>query len=160
DFTLSGTGPMVEIYSDRIEVTNSGTPLVKPERLIDAAPRSRNEALASLMRRMGICEERGSGWDQIAALVESSDLPAPLVEADDDFMRVTLFAHRSFKDLTSEEKVRAVYYHSCLQFVRRQRTTNSSLRERFRVSDSNKAAVSRLIRDALQAGVIKPYDEN
>jgi predicted HTH transcriptional regulator len=28
DFTLTGTGPMVEIFSDRIEITNPGTPLI------------------------------------------------------------------------------------------------------------------------------------
>ena len=62
DFFVSGAGPMIEIFADRIEIGNPGTPLVATERFVDSPPRSRNEALASLMRRIGICEERGSGW--------------------------------------------------------------------------------------------------
>lgn len=52
---------MVEIFDDRMEINNPGVPLVDPSRMLDSPPRSRNERLASLMRRMGICEERGSG---------------------------------------------------------------------------------------------------
>jgi predicted HTH transcriptional regulator len=158
DFSVRGAGPVIEVYEDRLEVTNPGQPLMDPSRLIDAAPQSRNEALAALMRRMGMCEERGSGWDQIAALVETTDLPAPLVETHDDFMRVILFTHRPFTELTKEERVRAVYFHACLQYVRRYRMTNASLRERFRIPDSRKAVVSRLIKDALDTGVVVAYD--
>ena len=64
DFLVTGAGPMVEIFEDRIEITNPGVPLVDTQRFVDSPPRSRNEALASFMRRIGICEERGSGWDR------------------------------------------------------------------------------------------------
>jgi ATP-dependent DNA helicase RecG len=65
DFFMGGVSPMVEIFEDRIEVTNPGIPLVDTQRFVDTPPRSRNEGLASLMRRIGICEERGSGWDKV-----------------------------------------------------------------------------------------------
>jgi predicted HTH transcriptional regulator len=67
DFFVTGAGPIVEIFEDRIEITNPGTPLVDTDRFVDTSPKSRNEGLASLMRRMGICEERGSGWDKVVA---------------------------------------------------------------------------------------------
>ena len=41
DFFLKGTGPMVEIFSDRMEITNPGTPLVAVERFLDSPPKSR-----------------------------------------------------------------------------------------------------------------------
>jgi predicted HTH transcriptional regulator len=50
---------------DRIEITNPGEPLVDPQRFVDSPPKSRNEVLASLMRRFRICEERGSGIDKV-----------------------------------------------------------------------------------------------
>ena len=56
---------------------NPGIPLVKPERFIDAAPRSRKEALAALMRRMRICEEQGTGVDKVITSVELFQLPPP-----------------------------------------------------------------------------------
>ena len=70
DFFATGTGPMVEIFEGRIEITNPGEPLVDTQRFLDSPPTSRNEVLASLMRRFQICEERGSGIDKVAIEVE------------------------------------------------------------------------------------------
>ena len=56
DFSVTGAGPMVEIFADRMEITNPGEPLVDTLRFIDTPPRSRNEQLAALMRRMKFCE--------------------------------------------------------------------------------------------------------
>ena len=49
---MTGTGPTVELFGNRMEIVNPGAPLVEPARFIDSPPRSRNEALASLMRRI------------------------------------------------------------------------------------------------------------
>jgi predicted HTH transcriptional regulator len=77
DLTLRGSGPLIEIFADRIEITNPGIPLVEPQRFIDAPPQSRNDTLAALMRRFGICEERGSGVDKVIFHVEAYQLPPP-----------------------------------------------------------------------------------
>jgi len=77
DFTIRGTGPMIEIFSDRMEITNPGIPLIDTLRFIDEPPQSRNEALASFMRRVNICEEQGSGIDKIILQVKMFQLPAP-----------------------------------------------------------------------------------
>lgn len=70
DLSITGTGIMIEIFPDRIEITNPGVPLVDTDRFIDTAPKSRNETLASLMRRLNICEERGSGIDRAIESIE------------------------------------------------------------------------------------------
>jgi predicted HTH transcriptional regulator len=80
DFSLSGAGPMVEIFDGRIEITNPGEPLVDTDRFLDSPPTSRNEGLASLMRRFRICEERGSGIDKVVAQLELYQLPPPVFE--------------------------------------------------------------------------------
>ena len=61
DMTITGAGPMVELFRNRLEITNPGAPLVDADRFLDAPPRSRNEALAALMRRMGLCERPIAG---------------------------------------------------------------------------------------------------
>ncbi|WP_280116276.1 ATP-binding protein [Leucobacter coleopterorum] len=61
DFSLAGTGPLVEVFDDRVEFTNPGKPLISTRRFVDLPPHSRNEHLASLMRKAHIVEERGSG---------------------------------------------------------------------------------------------------
>lgn len=158
DFFMTGAGPMVEIFEDRIEITNPGAPLVDTQRFVDTPPRSRNEGIASLMRRIGICEERGSGWDKVVFQTELYQLPAPLPEATEDHTRVVLFAHRPLSKMDKADRVRAVYLHSCLRYVNREHMTNTSVRERFGIGMENKAMASRLIRDALDAGVIKLDD--
>ena len=51
DFFATGSGPLVEIFANRVEVTNPGEPLVETLRFLDAPPKSRNEGTAALMRR-------------------------------------------------------------------------------------------------------------
>lgn len=158
DFTVTGAGPMVEIFEDRMEITNPGRPLVSTDRFLDSPPRSRNESLASFMRRVGICEERGSGVDKVVFQTEFYQLPAPIFETTDDATRCVLFAHKALNDMGREEKVRACYLHACLRYVGRDPMTNASLRERFGIDARNAATASRIIRDALSDAVIKPYD--
>lgn len=106
DFFITGTGPMVEIFEGRIEITNPGPPLVDARRFVDSPPKSRNESLASLMRRVGICEERGSGWDKVVSQTERFQLPAPSVEAGSHYTRVVLFGHRPLSGMDRSERVR------------------------------------------------------
>src|SRR5690554_2010386 len=65
DFSITGTGPMIELFDQRMEITNPGIPLVDTQRFLDSPPQSRNESLASFMRRINICEERGTGVDKV-----------------------------------------------------------------------------------------------
>mgnify|MGYP000023231058 CR=1 FL=1 len=160
DFNITGAGPMIEVYASRIEITNPGTPLVETDRFLDSPPRSRNEGIASLMRRMDICEERGSGIDKVVIQSEIYQLPAPYFEALNDDTRCILFAHREFKEMDRDEKIRACYLHAVLKYIHRKPMNNATLRERFGIEIGNSAMVSRVLKLALEAGAIKPYDES
>jgi ATP-dependent DNA helicase RecG len=160
DFFVSGAGPMVEIFGGRIEITNPGEPLVDTQRFVDTPPKSRNEGLASLMRRFRICEERGSGIDKVVFQVELFQLPAPLFEAPPAFTRSVLFAYRPLSKMDKADRLRAMYQHACLRYVNRQYLVNASVRERFGIEPANKAAASRLIREALEAGMIRLVNED
>ncbi len=156
----TGTGPMVEIFDDRMEITNPGEPLVDTRRFVDTPPKSRNEVLASLMRRFRICEERGSGIDKVVAQVELYQLPAPCFEVPEGFTRAVLFAHQPLVKMSKADRIRACYLHACLKRVMRDYLTNASLRERFGVEERNKATVSRHIREAVEDGAIRLFDED
>lgn len=158
DLFVTGAGPMVEIFDDRIEITNPGEPLVDTQRFVDTPPKSRNEVLASLMRRFRICEERGSGIDKVVLQVELFQLPAPLFESPEGFTRTVLFAHKPLSAMDKADRVRACYLHACLCYVTRKEMTNTTLRARFGVEEHNRATVSRLIREAVEAGVIVAAD--
>ncbi|MBD2857872.1 putative DNA binding domain-containing protein [Spongiibacter sp. KMU-158] len=158
DFSATGTGPMIEIFDTRMEITNPGIPLVETDRFLDSPPQSRNEALASFMRRINICEERGSGVDKVVFQTEFYQLPAPIFEVTDNHTRSVLFGHKPFSEMDKEDRIRACYLHCCLRYVNREPTNNSSLRERFGIEQRNQAQVSRVIRDTIAAGRIRPYD--
>jgi len=158
DFGMSGTGPMVEIFSNRIEVSNPGVPLGDIDRLLDQPPISRNEALAKFMRRIGICEERGGGVDKVVLETERAQLPPPKWLTNGNTAIAILFARKQFSDMDKAERIRACYLHACLKWVMSEDMTNATLRERFGLNGKNTAAVSRIIREALDAGMIKPAD--
>ena len=130
------------------------------DRFVDTPPRSRNEVLASHMRRINVCEERGSGIDKVVFQTELYQLPAPLFEVTGGCTRVVLFAPRDLAKMDREDRVRACYLHACLRYVSRKFLTNASLRERFGIKAKHSATASRLIRDAIEAGRILPHDPN
>lgn len=158
DMTLTGAGPQIELFEDRIEVTNPGRPLVQADRMIDLPPRSRNEALASLMRRMGFCEEQGSGLDKVITQVELFQLPPPLFRESQDSMQVILYGPRSFAYMTHDERARACYQHAVLKFLSGERMKNATLCERFGIESRNASQASSVIRKALEARLIKVAD--
>jgi len=160
DLHVTGASPMVEIFDDRIEITNPGKPLVATDRFVDAPPRSRNEAMARLMRRFGICEERGSGIDKVVFQIELFQLPAPLFETPPDSTRVVLFARKKLTKMDKEDRVQACYLHACLKRVERDFLTNGSLRKRFGVDEHNRSTISRYIRETVDAEMIRAFDQD
>ncbi len=158
DFTISGTGPKVEVFVNRIEITNPGTPLIDTKRFVDYPPKSRNKKIASFMRRIGICEEIGTGIDKVLQQVELSQLPAPDFIALQDHTQVVLYAHKELSEMSTDEKTRACYLHACLFYVLREKITNSSLRKRFKMSDKNYSVASKIIKETIDADLIKRAD--
>lgn len=157
DLTLSGASVMIEMYADRVEVSNPGRPPIDVTRFIDEY-RSRNERMADLMRRFGICEEKGSGVDKVVAAAEVYQLPAPDFRVGEVRTTAVLFAHQDFGEMSKSDRVRACYQHCCLQYVCGKKMSNQSLRERFGLSESKAATVSLVIGATKEAGLIKADD--
>ncbi|WP_461103291.1 ATP-binding protein [Spirosoma koreense] len=160
DFSVRGVNPMIEIFDDRIEFSNPGRllPSKKIDRLIGTTPESRNEILASAFRRYNICEERGSGMAKTVASIELYGLPPLRFEETSTSFRVIMYSPRSFADMTPTERIEACYQHSIIRYFSSSGLTNTSLRERFKLSERQRSQVSRVIRDALTQGRIKPKD--
>lgn len=157
DFRITGASVMVEIYADRVEISNPGDPLVPVDRFIDGY-QSRNERLADLMRRFAICEEKGSGVDKVIQAIELHQLPAPDFRAGFKRFSVVLSAPRPFEAMERNDRTRACYQHCCLCYVLSRKMTNQSLRERFKLPESKAESISRAIRDATDAGKIRLAD--
>ncbi|MBR6429102.1 MAG: transcriptional regulator [Clostridia bacterium] len=153
DLNANGA-PIVSIFADRLEITNPGEPLIKYDRFIDHPPVSRNEALATAMRKLGICEERGSGYDKVIKYVEEKNLPAPTILSYGDWAKVSLYFKSGFDSFTKEERINACYAHVCLNYVAGKASNNSSLRMRFQLPESKMYVVSRVFKAACDEGLI------
>ncbi len=128
--------------------------LVPLERFIDGY-QSRNERLADLMRRMGICEEKSSGIDRVVQAAELFQLPAPDFRSGFRRTTVTIFGPRPFEEMDRNDRVRACYQHCALKWVMSEHMTNQSLRERFHLGDDKAAIASQVIAATTEAGLIK-----
>ena len=157
DFNESGTSVMIEIYDDRMEISNPGRPFIPPDRFIDEY-QSRNERLADVMRRLGICEEKGSGVDKVIQAAELFQLPAPDFRVGERRTAAVLFAHQTLDDMDRNDRIRACYQHCCLRYVMNEKMTNQSLRERFKLLEDKVASVSQIIAATVDAGKIKLAD--
>ena len=147
---------MVEIFEDRIEISNAGEPLIDVLRFIDHAPVSRNEKLASFMRRLNICEERGSGIDKVILAIEFFQLPAPNFLANENFTKVIVYSSKKLKQMDKEDKIRACYQHCAIKYVTNDLMTNESLRNRLNISKKNYPIASKIISNSIKKGLIKP----
>lgn len=160
DFSIRGSGPMIEIFEDRIEFTNPGKllPTKKLDRLIRTTPESRNEILAAAFRRYNICEERGSGFEKSVQAIELYGLPPLKFEESENAFKVTMFSPRKFADMSNEERIEACYQHSIIMYFGEGGFNNTSLRKRFGMHDKQAPQISKLIRDAIEAKKIKSKD--
>ncbi len=162
DFSISGAGPLIEIFDDRIEVSNPGglLPSKRLDRLIGTQPESRNEQLARAFRRYRICEERGSGLLKAGLQVELYGLPPIDFEAGPNHFKVSLFTPRTFALMSTRERLEACYQHAVLKHYSGSAMTNKSLRERLKMSEKQRSMVSVLIQEAIDRKLVKAADPN
>ena len=155
DFLMGGASVMIEIYADRVEISSPGEPLVPVERFIDGY-QSRNERLADLMRRVGICEEKSSGVDRVVQAAEVCQLLAPDFRSGFRRTSAIIYGPKLFDEMDRNDRVRACYQHCALKWVTLQPMTNQSLRARFLLGEDKAAIASQVIAATINAKLIKP----
>lgn len=161
DLADAQAGPLVNIYENRIEFSNPGASLIPTPRLLNAQPKTRNKELVSALRRMGLCEEGGTGWDRIVAACEQEHMLAPKVTSSEVAgTTVTLYTGIAYDRMTKRERVEATYWHACLKYSQGGSMSNQTLRERFGLPSEKKTlvAMSRLIRECCNEDFIKEED--
>lgn len=154
DFLITGASIVVDIYSNRIDISNPGEPIVPADRFIDGY-QSRNERLADFMRRMRVCEEKGSGIDKVVHAAEVYQLPAPSFLSQGIRTQVTIYGPVRIGAMDRADRVRACYQHCALKYVMSERMTNQSLRQRFGLAESKSAIASQAIAATVDAGFVK-----
>lgn len=159
DFSITGIPLTIEVFTNRLVMTNPGTCLNDVNRLIDLPPHSRNEDMAQLMLELNMCERRGSGYDRAVAAIEEMLLPAYKVQSGVDYTRVFMYPAKALRDMNREEKVIACYQHACLLYESNLFLTNQAVRQRFGLEKNKSSVASRIISDTVERGLIKITDD-
>lgn len=160
DFMISGISLTIEIFSNRLVITNPGTPLNDIRCLIHMPPASRNNDLAQTMYELGMCERRGSGLDRAVAALEEMFLPAVRFEKNELSTTIKLFPRKATKEMSKQERIDICYQHACLMYEDNKPINNQSIRNRFRLANNQTAMATRIINDTLQMGLIKPAESD
>lgn len=147
DFTIPGNGPVVEIFENRMEITNTGVPWA-----------SVNKRCQARMRRFRKVTGSGSGWERILSACEEHRLPAPKIDLYEQHTKVTLYREIPFERMSKEEKLRICCLHAKVLHLQGKQMTRRSLRERFGLPSSSITTVIRLIQEAMEGNLIKPFD--
>jgi ATP-dependent DNA helicase RecG len=154
DFDQHGSQLSVELYDDRLEMTNPGRPLIDVSRFVDDN-HSRNKDLSSALLQLRMGETRGSGIDRALNELEAHQVAAPEFHTGTGSTRVVLFGRRKFEQMTTQERCWNAYLHCCLKYTVHSQLTNSSLRNRFGLPPAKAPAVSLVISEAIKLGFIK-----
>ena len=152
---LSGYGPLVEVFDNRVEWSNSGELHVEINRIIDMVPMAENPKMALFLRRINIGDTSGSGVDKICLSLEKEKAAPPSFETSPTGTRLIIFRNKHFADMDQEEKVQAIYYHVVLKHIEREDATNASIRNRFGLGEEAIYVVTRLLAAAVSKGLIK-----
>lgn len=152
---LSGYGPLIEVFDNRVEWSNPGSLHVAIDRIIDTVPLPENPQLAMFLRRINVGDASGSGVDKICLSLEKEKMAPPIFESTPTGTRVVIFRNKRFADMDAEEKLLATYDHAVLKHLDREYMTNASLRERFGLNENSVYVIARLLSNALERGLIK-----
>lgn len=240
--------PLIEIFDDRIEISNTANIKINIATLVNTQPWIRNVELYALFAKVSLCGNKEHGWELVIDGCEQAQLPSPSIEGIDlftlikcveeadisalsyddqgnpndlraavssypvaalslidahdktdeytkhgefasaedsriepgtkilaeapivqttsieeatcDRFCVVVSAPMLYRNMSEDAKMASAYWHACSLFAKGDVLTNTSLRERFDMSKSQTAQVSRLLRACIDVGLLKTIDED
>ena len=93
--------------------------------------------------------------DRVVEAAEVYQLPAPDFRSGFRRTVVTIFGPKPFDEMERQDRIRACYQHCCLRYVIGEKMSNQSLRERFKLPEDKAESASRIIRDTIEADLVK-----
>lgn len=116
------------------------------KRLVFLRPRQITPALIARCKRFA----------SLLVLTAFFYIPIPRSE----YFKILIILIWVLNDWKKDDKIRTCYLYTYYCYVNEIEVANAVLRERFGVEEKNKAIISRIIKDTIDAGFIKLSDEN
>ena len=159
DFDAKPGQIRVELFDNRLEVTNPGTPVVDVKEFVRVS-NPRNVALTAKMREMNMCENRGSGIQRLMSENEIHRRADPEFLVVGGLTKARITGKQNFTSLTLDERIWAVFMHASFRFESGSHMTNATFRERYGLTKARTTLVTNAINATLDVGMIKQYDES
>jgi len=109
DYFEQGARVMVEIFDDRVEITNpGGAPKGITKDNFGSISIVRNPVIASLLHRADYIERMGTGITRMTDAMEAAGLEAPVFQTEGFFFKVTFkreLLHRDIGDIANSDRV-------------------------------------------------------
>ena len=160
DLSSEEDGIVIEIFKNRVEITNSGKPVLDQLHFLDGAPTIKNKRVFTEMKNLGLVDGQGYGWRKIVKELESRSLPAPEIKIRKNSITVTIWFEKPLKLLSLDQRNWTVYLHTVLRYLLNEPANNASLRQRLNLPESKSSTVSKLFRQAAEGGLVKPFDQH
>ena len=160
DLSSEEDGIVIEIFKNRVEITNSGRPVLDPLHFLDGGPAIKNEKIFAEMKNLGLVDGQGYGWRKIVKELESRSLPVPEIKVREKSITVTLLFEKPLKLLSLDQRNWTVYLHTVLRYLLSEPANNASLRQRLNLPESKSSTVSKWFRQAAEGGLLKPFDKH
>ncbi len=158
DFSSDGCAAL-DVYDDRVEITNPGEVLTGTDRIIDKQ-NSRNPKLLRVMQHLRMASQAGAGIDKVIGILEQEQAGPLEVVSEGGTTKVTLFHKKNYGKMNRSLKKTALYQHCVLKHLAGEMMTNGSARARFKIGTKNRITIWRLIKELVDEGKIKPSAEN
>lgn len=137
DLSSEEDGIVIEIFKNRVEITNSGKPVLDQLHFLDGAPTIKNKRVFTEMKNLGLVDGQGYGWRKIVKELESRSLPAPEIKIRKNSITVTIWFEKPLKLLSLDQRNWTVYLHTVLRYLLNEPANNASLRQRLKEALQN-----------------------
>lgn len=159
DFAAPPSQVRVELFDDRLEVTNTGEPTMDVKQFVRMS-NPRNGDLTARMREMKMCENRGSGIQRLLSENEVHRRSDPEFQVVSNMTKARITGKQDFTSLTLEERIWAVFMHASFRFETGSGyMSNATFRTRYGLNKNKTTLVTNAIGSAIEAEMIKQYDE-
>ena len=106
DYFEHGARVMVEIFDDRVEITNpGGAPKGVTRDNFGSISVARNPVIASLLHRADYIEQMGTGIKRMTSAMEAAGLKAPIFQMEGYFFKVIFMREVLYHDINNDKDV-------------------------------------------------------
>lgn len=160
DLTAPSFGPLISVHPHYIDFSSPGEFEGDTKRAMDMLPSSKNEIMVDLLHLVHICEARGTGIDLMEEWMGLYKLPSPIIQNTNGSTHLILRHYEKLSAWNSIDVINTIYMFASYCYISGKEISNADVRERLNVKEENAAMISRIMKQALDEGLVRIANPN